>query len=94
MGSCRAVRELSSVRTQRAGSRERTEAPEAGDACTHLEDVFTVERELTNVVKQLCCCCCSVAELCLPLCDSSILHYLLEFAQIYALKQLYSNKKK
>ena len=41
------------MRTQRAGSRERTEAPEAGDACTHLEDVFTVERELTNVVKQL-----------------------------------------
>ena len=55
---------------------------------------FAGQQKLTNVVKQLCCCCCSVAQLYLPLCDSSILHYLLEFAQIYALKQLYSNKKK
>ena len=50
VGSCRAVRELSSVRTQRAGSREKTEAPEAGDACAQLEDVVTVEQELTNVL--------------------------------------------
>ena len=37
--------------TQRAGSRERMEAQEAGDACAHLEDSVTVERELTQHCK-------------------------------------------
>ena len=39
--------------TQRAGSRERMEAQEAGDACAHLEDSVTVERELTQHCKAI-----------------------------------------
>ena len=45
------MRELSSVMTQRAGSRERMEAQEAEDACAHLED--SVERELTQHCKAI-----------------------------------------
>ena len=48
-----------------------------------------------NPALYLSCCCCSVTKLCLTLCDprdcsmpgSSVLHYLLKFAQIHILCQ-------
>ena len=47
--------------------------------------------ESSDISLRLCCCCCSVSKSCLTLCDpmdcrmpgSSVLYYLLEFAQIH-----------